>query len=572
MNILGIIQDTHSEAFGQCRGLLPFNGHTFLEEIRRRLDRVAQIDRVVLITSDNSRDDRLADFASSLGLEIHRGDAKDVLARTMLPIRLHNPDHIVRVSGSSPFLDSAHLEYMIALHLDQDADLTTCECRESIIQGLGAEVVRAAALSRIVSLPLTAFQREFQTQYIKQNRDRFVVVEAHSPLSRPAYSLSVGNRRDYVLVKEVAKLLDGNADERRIVDLLDANPHLVEINAEPERAYEVGLDKLFLFPEKLAALGTVMRGEAPLDLSYPISVELSLTDACNQECIWCSDMGLRAREQAVMKRETVFDLVDDLHSGGTHGIVIEGGGEPTLHPNFAEIVDYIHKKGMGIGLITNGVLSIPARTLQRLEWVRVSLDAGCSREYCDLKGFDNFDRVMNNINAMTGVCPVVGVGYVLTNRNADNLESLIFQLQKANVSYLQIRPVVDHPELAHEGDVSHLQSFTYEQFPIMLDALKENACGGNAGLSCLAHSLTSVISSAGNVYLCGRLNIHDRFEPMGNINEQPFGDIWRGAKRKAQAEAAAHPEFCRIHCPQCRITKFNKALNKLVQIKTKHFI
>jgi len=99
---------------------------------------------------------------------------------------------------------------------------------------------------------------------------------------------------------------------------------------------EIGLNKILLFPDKLKAL--LNSNEDNPDFLYPISVELSLTNECNQKCIWCSDYELRNRLPGTLKKEVIFNLVDDLKIGGTKGITIEGGGEPTLHPDFIEII------------------------------------------------------------------------------------------------------------------------------------------------------------------------------------------------------------------------------------------
>jgi hypothetical protein len=40
-----------------------------------------------------------------------------------------------------------------------------------------------------------------------------------------------------------------------------------------------------------------------------------------------------------------------------------------------------------------------------------------------------------------------GVGYVATNSNTSEIETLILRLRKYGVSYLQLRAVIDYPEL-----------------------------------------------------------------------------------------------------------------------------
>jgi spore coat polysaccharide biosynthesis protein SpsF (cytidylyltransferase family)/MoaA/NifB/PqqE/SkfB family radical SAM enzyme len=567
---LAIIQDTWTEGFGKPRGLLSLNGHTFLAEISCRLGMVPALDRHMLVTSTLPADDGLAALAGELGIECFRGDPKDVLGRIMAPLTRYRPETVAKIHGSSPLVDPANLGRMIAEHEASGSDLTTCDSHDCILHGLGAEVISANVLEELAGLDLSPFCRELHTQYLKQNPERFRIRRCPSPLARPQYSLTVADRRDLILVNEIVKRLGKAADEASIVALLDANPHLAEINAAPPRGAEIGVEKVLLFPEKVAAIGRVARSGG-LDASYPVSVELSLTDACQLRCVWCSDFNLRQRDNATMSLEKVTELLRDLKQGGTRGVTIEGGGEPTLHPDFERIVEAARSLGLAVGLISNGVRPLDQEVLAQLEWIRVSLDACNPAEFQKLKGRDCFHQVIENIGRMTQAGPVVGAGYVLTNENHEHLEDLVHLLQKLGADYLHIRPVVDHPELTFHGDVSYLANYVYH-FPVLTAALAENSHAGNCGLPCTAHSLTTVISSSGDVYICGRLNILDWLEPIGNVNREPFAAIWSGAERERQARRLLDPAFCRRWCPQCRISKFNELFHKQAQLRTRNFI
>lgn len=333
---------------------------------------------------------------------------------------------------------------------------------------------------------------------------------------------------------------------------------------------EIGLTKLMLFPSKLNNI--VNTKQDFTDNSYPISVELSLTNKCNQNCIWCSDYELRNRLKGTLDKTTIFKLIDDLKDGGTKGIVIEGGGEPTLHSDFCEIVEYITGKELAVGLITNGVILNYEHLLEKFEWIRVSLDASDSMEYNRLKKTDYFDKVINNIKKIAAKTKVCGVGYILTQYNLDNLDTLSVKLKKMGVKYIHFRPVIDNPDLYIEKDLSYLKKYENKEFSILDDSLRENKIRGNAELPCLAHSITSVISANGDIFICGRLNIYDWLKPIGNINKESFKNIWTGSVRKTQAQQIMNSNFCNRYCPECRITKFNILINNLQSIQTKNFI
>jgi radical SAM protein with 4Fe4S-binding SPASM domain len=262
-----------------------------------------------------------------------------------------------------------------------------------------------------------------------------------------------------------------------------------------------------------------------------------------------------------------------LKNGGTRGITIEGGGEPTVYPHFEETVEYTKKIGLGIGLITNGTIDIKAELLKEFEWIRVSLDASSAEEYQRLKQVSCFEKVLANIFTYAQYCGTVGVGYVVTNENIGSLESLVFRLREGKVSYVQFRPVVDCDEIYPYGeDLSYLIQYQTENFVVIIDGMKENSSSGNFDLPCVCHSLTTVITASGDVYLCGRMNIYEWFKPIGNLYQNTFEAIWNGEERRGQSQMVSDAEFCRKYCPQCRISKFNRQIYTLKSIKSKNFI
>ena len=104
---------------------------------------------------------------------------------------------------------------------------------------------------------------------------------------------------------------------------------------------EIGMEKLFIHPKKLAAV--MESKEERIDTSYPISVELSLTMRCNFDCVWCSDKDLRASMDDDIDLKLLHDLFKDLSENGTQGVVIEGGGEPTIYRDFDGVLDLLDK-------------------------------------------------------------------------------------------------------------------------------------------------------------------------------------------------------------------------------------
>lgn len=116
----------------------------------------------------------------------------------------------------------------------------------------------------------------------------------------------------------------------------------------------------------------------PFPLS-PVSINLDLTLQCNYRCAHCIDAGIAHRREALTYDEIKRSLIT-LQQGGLRSVILIGGGEPTLHPDFVKIVYTIKTLGLQCAIVSNGSMNMriaeAAPMLQKGDWVRLSLDAG----------------------------------------------------------------------------------------------------------------------------------------------------------------------------------------------------
>lgn len=564
-----ILQASNYKESFQNRSFQMIQGVPAISYIIRRLKQ-EEGTQVVLAVSDMTEDDIYVEIARAEGVALYRGAYDNLLERLCGAANESGAENFVRVNANYPLLDIEQMKLLYEEHIKGDYDYSYNEHRQGVLWGTGCEVFRTEFLEDLNGRELQKSQREAIGFYIRQSESGNRILKKQVCLKRPGYKVCLETKKDLAVIRELTDNLGDEMVNDKIIEYFSKHSVLSAYNME-EPAKEVGLEKFFLHPEKIRSLLT----EKELDQLYPISVEMTLTNRCNLNCVYCSDNDLRKRQgkQQSLDYEVIERLLSDLSEGGTKGIVLEGGGEPTLYPEFDRVVRYAKDKGLGIGLITNGTVSLDAELIKEFEWIRVSLDASTSKEYMELKGVDCFEQVVNNISHYAKYCDTVGVGYVVTNKNISQIETLVMRIRESGVAYIQLRPVVDSEELyPYDVDLSFLKFYQNHRFAVILDGMKENAKQGNGNLPCKAHSLTSIISGDGSVYLCGRLNIYRWLRPIGNINSQSFQEIWLGEERRNQAEMVKDSEFCKRNCPQCRISKFNELLDRLENVGSKHFI
>jgi MoaA/NifB/PqqE/SkfB family radical SAM enzyme len=105
----------------------------------------------------------------------------------------------------------------------------------------------------------------------------------------------------------------------------------------------------------------------------PIHVQLNPTNVCNLNCKFCSCSERdRNLELPYIK---ICDIMRKFRDLGCKAVTITGGGEPLLHPKINEIIKFIAKIGIKVGLVSNGIeiKRLKQDTLNKITWIRISL-------------------------------------------------------------------------------------------------------------------------------------------------------------------------------------------------------
>ena len=554
---------------------MTIDGLPLLEFIIKRVRKSKLIDEIVLATTIDKADDPLVETATRLNIQSYRGEYEDSIGRLYGAATLGEADVVVKIMGHYPLVDTAEADKMIGKLLDSDYDYAYSEHYEGIILGLGVEVFSYKLIQEANTAITSPVKRRFGSNIFKEIVDKNKMLAPKYELHRPDYRVTLAVPKDEIILNQVIEKCE-ELTYGDIVKYMDENPVIVKYAQQNlSISNEVGIEKILLFPEKTKVIHSCTKNK--VDSSYPVSVELSLTNRCNLACKWCSDNYLRKSSMVDMDFGLLKKLFKDLADNGTRGVVIEGGGEPTIYEKFNDVVDCAKDHGLSLGLITNGIEFPYEDKLGAFDWIRLSLDAANAEQYHKGKGRDLFDRVISNIQKITrrknAEKLVVGIGFVATRDNVKNIDEVILNLRRINVNYIQIRPVIDHPDMLPDNlKLDYLQKYAANGFSVNVHNMSENVIKGNFNLPCRVHSLSSVIAANGDVFLCGRLNIYDWVRPIGNLYENSFHEIWHSNERIKQSQTVMDSNFCRKWCPECRLTKYNVLFNNASAIKTGDFI
>lgn len=282
--------------------------------------------------------------------------------------------------------------------------------------------------------------------------------------------------------------------------------------------------------------------------TYPIYVEVSLTNYCNHNCIFCAPNFTRINNSS-LDTSVVKKMINSMIGVGVKAIMFGGEGEPLLHKDIAEIVKYAKESGLDVALTTNGILldkQMALRLLPHLSWVKFSVDSGEANTYARLHGTKQLDfkTVLDNISACNFLVKlkklecIIGVQALLFKENIITINQLAKVLKAIRTDYLVLKPFSEHNKRMGEQLESptieemdklekQLKSYESDEFKIIL---RRNAILNlnkkKQYDKCYAQDFMAYIDSYGGVHSC--INFMDnQIYTYGNINDTSFEEIWK---------------------------------------------
>jgi mycofactocin radical SAM maturase len=293
-------------------------------------------------------------------------------------------------------------------------------------------------------------------------------------------------------------------------------------------------------------------------LRSPVNLTWEVSLACNLSCSHClSASGAPAEDE--MTTAEALDLVEQLDTAKVFQINF-GGGEPFMRPDFEQILDACHARGIMTCISTNGTLLDAARVerlaVSRLVAIQVSMD-GATRETCDaIRGAGVYDAAIAAVRLLAESRIPTRINTVLTAQNAAEIPALHQLAKDLGVSlrvsrfrpsgrgadnWEELRPspsqlLAFSDWLADSGEVRTGDSF------FSLTSQERQGLGLNL---CGAAKLTCCVGPTGNMYPCAFLQT-ERFM-AGSLRESTFQEIWD------DSEIYASFRDLRIHsCEECR--------------------
>jgi sialic acid synthase SpsE/spore coat polysaccharide biosynthesis protein SpsF (cytidylyltransferase family) len=160
-------------------------GRPLLSWLIERTKRAAQIDEVVLATTNSPEDDALVEIAETYHIPIVRGSQHDVLERITQAAEKHRADIVIRICGDNPFVDPDELDRLVSyfrLNWPDYAFNHIPRLNNQYADGFGAEILPFSVLKGLHRTASQPSHREHVTSYIWDNPSLFNIGVLVAPI------------------------------------------------------------------------------------------------------------------------------------------------------------------------------------------------------------------------------------------------------------------------------------------------------------------------------------------------------------------------------------------------------
>ncbi len=233
MKTIAIVQARMGSTRLPNKVMKPIGDVPMIELLLARLARAGEIDEIVVATSEDARNQPLADHVLALGYQCYRGSENDVLDRYLQAAKAAAADVVVRITGDCPLIDPCLVDETIRRFKAAGVDYLSNTSPPSYPDGLDTEVFTFAALERAAREAGKAFDREHVTPYLRE-ADKFRQAAMQNDEDLSAFRWTVDEPADFEVVSNVFDHFapDIHFTWQQVLELQRSQPQLFAANQQ----------------------------------------------------------------------------------------------------------------------------------------------------------------------------------------------------------------------------------------------------------------------------------------------------------------------------------------------------
>ncbi len=315
-----------------------------------------------------------------------------------------------------------------------------------------------------------------------------------------------------------------------------------------------------------------------------LSIRLETSLICNLKCGYCCNKSGKPLENEI-RYSKILDLVNQAKELGAKSVVVIGGGEPTLYPQFKELIQYISTQNMIPVIFTNTTTmtkELASFLFKNNTTVITKLDSLIEEIQDSLSGVKGtYKKIQQGLSNLLDVGYIesnidnqlrLGASFVVNKKNQNEAVD-IWKYCRDNNIYPNLEMMIPNGEARNYSNDIFLQSSEWKKLKLELLDIDRKfyninwepqypLCNG-----CLQTYYNLYINVLGNVRPCSSVHI-DEIGIQMNVNNMSLKEILDSPYfhfiRNIDTNISGKCQICRYspECIGCRAMAFTHAVCK----------
>jgi len=312
------------------------------------------------------------------------------------------------------------------------------------------------------------------------------------------------------------------------------------------------------------------------EIVIPWQIDLDFTNSCNQNCFYCNSEQFRKEKpknqefklfQQLINQLSVWHTVSNRSYGRLANIILSGGGEPTLYPNYEKLVENAIDLGFKLAMNTNGInldklLNIPTQKLKQFSYIGLDIDSAVEETYLQIRKpnnssiphFQNVKQVAKEFGQQ-GLNLDIKSLLMEQNTNKYEIDQLFEFAAVVNARMLHLRPLVMNDTLFHISQ--QVESFIEEsskKYQVAFNISRQRH-EPRRYTRCHQFFLAPSFCSDGQIYLCCEYKGNPKFSIGSWLDSDWQKSVWFSKKH-----IELYNSFTVEKCKPCRPNPTNNKI------------
>lgn len=315
-------------------------------------------------------------------------------------------------------------------------------------------------------------------------------------------------------------------------------------------------------------------------------VSIEIIQKCLNRCLHCSSCST-SKSTAMLSINVVKKVVEGLCALGVQRICLSGG-EPFLHPEISEIIEFISQKGIIVDVYSCGIIgneddptSLPLPLLKKLKSIGLrsiifNMPSASGNTYNLItQTTGHFDLLIESITNTVAANVFAEIHFVPMSLNYKDASSVVSFAEQLGVHQLNFLKLVPHGRAKENFVDLSINESALNKLQNDLLVLKRNGKAIRIGLPlsisgttppCHAVSEKLYIKFDGSVFGCEAFKYivfisdnGDMIKP-NNIHNESIVDIYNQSSYLAESRKLVKQySSCTVGCENCPVQKYIKS-------------